>query len=213
MSAAIPDLKVILVGQSGVGKTSIANAFEKGEGFGATPAPTIFLNIKYRISTGRDGNQYKLMMWDTAGAERFAVMNRSFYRRSHAALVVYDVTSRKSFEEVAFWLKEVTQNLAGTEEAVLMLIGNKTDLADQRAVPFAEGAALARAHDMLFVETSAKSFDGINHAFDEVLEKIIDSGAVERRAQESAQVSGATVDVGGGSGANGDDGLGQGYCC
>jgi hypothetical protein len=51
------------VGQSGVGKTSIANAFEKGEGFGATPAPTIFLNIKYRISTGRDGNQYKLMMW------------------------------------------------------------------------------------------------------------------------------------------------------
>jgi len=78
---------------------------------------------------------------------------------------VYDITSRASFDRVAHWVAEITDHCAGAEEAVLMLVGNKLDRADERAVSFAEGAAMARAHDMLYIETSARSYAGVRQVW------------------------------------------------
>ena len=122
------------------------------------------------------GKKVKATIWDTAGAERYRTITSNYYRGSHAIIFVYDVTERSSFDNVEkFWLKEVQQFFPNTSEIVMMLVGNKIDNVAARSVSESEGEELARKHGMMFIETSAKEKIGVNEAFEEVVNKVIES--------------------------------------
>ena len=110
-----------------------------------------------------DGKQVKLQIWDTAGQESFRSITRSYYRGAAGALLVYDITRRDTFDHLASWLEDARQH--ANPNMTIMLIGNKADLSHRRAVSTEEGAAFARDHGLLFLETSAKTAFNVEDAF------------------------------------------------
>jgi len=110
-----------------------------------------------------DGTQVKIQVWDTAGQESFRSITNSYYRGSAGILVVYDITKAYTFKHVENWLQEARHR--GEKDAVILIIGNKTDLEDARQVSTEEGESLAAKHNARFVETSAKSAHNVDKAF------------------------------------------------
>jgi Ras-related protein Rab-2A len=105
----------------------------------------------------------KLQIWDTAGQESFRSITRSYYRGAAGALLVYDITRRDSFQHLSRWLEEAKQH--SHDHMVILLIGNKNDLEQRRAVTTEEGQAFADANGLLFLETSAKTAHNVEEAF------------------------------------------------
>ena len=141
--------------------------------------PTIGVEYKSKIFEVYD-KKVKATIWDTAGAERYRTITSNYYRGSHAVIFVYDVTERNSFDNIEkYWLKEVKEYFPNTQEIVMMLIGNKIDVADERKVTENEGEELARRNGMMFIETSAKERIGVNEAFEEVVNKVIESPMID----------------------------------
>merc|ERR1711991_947432 len=110
-----------------------------------------------------DGKKIKLQLWDTAGQESFRSITSSYYRGAHCALLTYDITRRNTFDYLEGWLMELRQH--SDANIVIILIGNKYDLAHMRAVPTVEGQAFAEEHGLLFLETSAKTAWNVEKAF------------------------------------------------
>lgn len=161
--------KLLIVGESGVGKTCILLRFAE-DSFEETFLSTIGVDFKVREIQCRD-KQVKLQIWDSAGQERFRNITSSYYRNCHGIIIVYDITNRESFTKVSEWIEEVKRYVPN---APLMLIGNKCDLEDKRQVQTVEGEDLAKRLGLVFVETSAKSSRNIDQAFTTLSEKLID---------------------------------------
>jgi len=157
-------------------------------------APTIGVEYKSKIFEVY-GKRVKATIWDTAGAERYRTITSNYYRGSHAIIFVYDVTERNSFENIdKFWLKEVKEYFPNTSEIIMLLVGNKIDNIYNRKVTEEEGEELARKHGMMFIETSAKEKIGVNEAFEEVVNKVIESPLVETISiGRNKGISGPTV--------------------
>ena len=171
-------IKVKTVGDSNVGKSSIVLRFVE-DTFSGEMQPTIGVEFKSKIFECYD-KRVKATIWDTAGAERYRTITSNYYRGSHAIIFVYDVTERNSFENIEkFWLKEVRGFFPNTAEIVLLLVGNKIDCEHSRKVTEEEGEELARKHGMMFIETSAKERIGVNEAFEEVVNKVLESPQVD----------------------------------
>eukprot|EP01040_Poterioochromonas_malhamensis_P008026 gene8026-8676_t len=149
-------LKFLLLGNTHVGKTNILLRFSSGT-FSENFISTIGIDFKYR-DVEIDGEQVKLQIWDTAGQERFRSVSASFYRGSHAIFLIYDITDHISFDAVSNWMAEIEAR--ADKEVIVVLLGNKCDLEDERTVPFAKGKSLADRYGIRFYETSAKS--GVN---------------------------------------------------
>ncbi|KAK7891704.1 hypothetical protein WMY93_023667 [Mugilogobius chulae] len=122
--------KIILVGDSNVGKTCVVQRFKSGI-FIEKQQNTIGVDFTVR-TLDIDGKKVKLQVWDTAGQERFRTITQSYYRSAHGAMVAYDITRRSTFESVSHWIREVEQH--GAASVVLILIGNKSDLHTNRQV-------------------------------------------------------------------------------
>ncbi|XP_023804148.1 ras-related protein Rab-18-B-like [Cyanistes caeruleus] len=118
-----------------------------------------------------EGRAVQLAIWDTAGQERFRTLTPSFYRGAQGVVLVYDVTRKDTFTGLGSWLSELEMYTTNSS-TVKMLVGNKTDKPD-REVERKEGLQLARKHSLLFIETSAKTQDGVQHAFEELVMKIL----------------------------------------
>jgi len=112
-----------------------------------------------------------VQLWDTAGQEQYRSLTRSYYRKSHGAIIVYDVTRRESFTKLEEWITAVREE-SGNENTQLLLVGNKTDLAEDREVTTEEGIKFAREHSLNFLETSALNGSNVNKAFQIVLQDI-----------------------------------------
>ncbi|CAE8642078.1 unnamed protein product, partial [Polarella glacialis] len=125
---------------------------------------------------------------DTAGQERFRTLTSSYYRGAQGIILVYDCSQRSTFEHVKFWQDEV-RKYSTNQDAILMLVANKVDLPDQQ-VTREEGEEFAFANSMMFIETSAKTRQGIKQAFEEVVFKILDTPSL----LQSTQPLGRTVD-------------------
>ena len=111
-----------------------------------------------------DGKQVKLQIWDTAGQESFRSITRSYYRGAAGALLVYDISRKETFNHLAGWLEDAQKN--SNSNMTIMLIGNKSDIADsQRAVSYEEGERFARENGLLFLEGSAKTAENVEEAF------------------------------------------------
>jgi len=167
----IATLKLLVIGDSGVGKSSLLMRFVHDK-FDEDQGPTIGVDFKSKVIDVA-GNKVKLTIWDTAGQERFRTLTASYYRGAHGVILVYDVSERSSFDHVTMWLDEL--NVYSTNNnLVKMLVGNKIDKPN-RDVTNKEGMSYARDNQMLFIEASAKDKQGVKQAFDEVTEKILDT--------------------------------------
>ncbi|KFO30124.1 ras-related protein Rab-19 isoform X2 [Fukomys damarensis] len=154
--------KVILIGDSNVGKTCVVQHFRSGV-YTETQQNTIGVDFTVH-SLDIDGKRVKMQVWDTAGQERFRTITQSYYRSAHAAIIAYDLTRRSTFESVPHWIHEVEKY--GAANLVIMLIGNKSDLWQKRHVLFEDACTLAEKYGLLAVlETSAKESRNIEEVF------------------------------------------------
>nr|XP_027299605.2 ras-related protein Rab-42 [Anas platyrhynchos] len=153
--------RVIVLGDAAVGKSSLLRCYAEGPG-GAVPCPTVGVDFYSRTVPLPPAGRAKLQLWDTAGQERFRSITRSFYRSAAGVLLVFDLTNRASFERVPEWYREA----AGDRAAAFVLVGQKSDLAAERAVSAEEAARLAASLGMAFVETSARSNRNVELAFE-----------------------------------------------
>uniref|UniRef100_A0A8D0L3U8 small monomeric GTPase n=1 Tax=Sphenodon punctatus TaxID=8508 RepID=A0A8D0L3U8_SPHPU len=162
-------MKLLLIGDSAVGKSSLLLRFTDGT-FEPHLNPTIGVDFKVKEMV-LGGILLQLAIWDTAGQERFRTLTPSYYRGTQGVILVYDVTRKETFMRLTSWLNELEMH-ATRSDIVKMLVGNKIDKPD-REVDRREGLQFARKHSMLFVETSVKTQHGVQCAFEELVIRIL----------------------------------------
>ena len=160
--------KVLLLGNSDVGKSSLILRYVD-QVWSDTFVPTIGVDFKVK-TLEIDNKQIKMQIWDTAGQERFRNVISSYFRGSHGIFLIYDITNRDSFKNLENWLIEIEKN--ASQNVLKILIGNKSDLVDDREIKTEEGQAFANRNGMKFIETSAKMNTNVNEAF-ETLAKLM----------------------------------------
>lgn len=180
--------KLVLIGDSGVGKSNLLSRFTKNE-FNLESKSTIGVEFATR-SLNIDGKVIKAQIWDTAGQERYRAITSAYYRGAVGALLVYDVTRHVTFQSIVRWLKELRDHT--DPNVIVMLIGNKSDLRHLVAVPTEDGKTLAEKENLYFMETSALEATNVEKAFTEVLNQIY--RVVSKRAVEAGD-DGATSSV------------------
>ncbi|KAL5255912.1 hypothetical protein ACHWQZ_G011210 [Mnemiopsis leidyi] len=161
-------LKLLLVGDSGVGKSCLMVRYSD-DLYSGTYISTIGVDFKVK-TVMHDGCTIKLMIWDTAGQEKFRSMTASYYRDAHGVMVVYDVTDPTSFSHVQTWLTEIDSTC---QDIVKILVGNKTD-SPLRKISKTEGEACARKYNLNLYETSAKLDLNVTEAFTELVDQVME---------------------------------------
>ena len=156
-----PVLKIILVGEMGVGKTTLLTQFAECK-VGPDRISTVQVDFRER-SIKVQGNHMKLEIWDTVGHEKHRRLTNNFYRGSQGALIVYDITRKESFDTLNLWLQSLDEVLG--EDLPKILIGNKKDLALNRVIDQYEGEEFAKRLGIPFLETSALKLDDVEKAF------------------------------------------------
>eukprot|EP01122_Echinamoeba_exundans_P017273 TRINITY_DN905_c0_g1_i2.p1 TRINITY_DN905_c0_g1~~TRINITY_DN905_c0_g1_i2.p1 ORF type:complete len:241 (+),score=59.50 TRINITY_DN905_c0_g1_i2:87-809(+) len=175
--------KIILVGNQGVGKTSVVNRFVKNT-YCEESKPTIGVEFATRTITV-DGKKVRIQIWDTAGQERFRGLTHTYYRGAVAALVVYDIQSKPSFLACERWISELRQNCDNKDLAVI-LVGNKLDQKHLREVPRDEAERFGVQQESMWLETSAADGTGIEEAFVELVRNALKKkGAVNAESAAS----------------------------
>lgn len=154
--------KTILLGDSGVGKTSLLVQFDTGRFQAGNFAATVGIGFTNKVVTV-DETPIKLQIWDTAGQERFRSVTHAYYRDAHALLLLYDVTNKTSYDNIRAWLSEIREH--ANEDVVIMLLGNKSDCGPERVVKREDGERLAKEYKVPFMETSAKTGLNVELAF------------------------------------------------
>ncbi|KAH9842470.1 GTP-binding protein ypt1 [Rhodofomes roseus] len=163
--------KLLLIGDSGVGKSCLLLRFAE-DNFTDSYLSTIGVDFKIR-TIELEGKTVKLQIWDTAGQERFRTIAAAYYRGAHGIVVVYDVTDPESFENVKSWLTEIERYASETVKR--LLIGNKSDLVEKKAVEYNTAQEFANQIQIPFLETSAKTAANVEEAFIVMSRQIKDS--------------------------------------
>ncbi|XP_064646007.1 ras-related protein Rab-8A-like isoform X1 [Lineus longissimus] len=159
--------KLLLIGDSGVGKTCVLFRFSE-DAFNSTFISTIGIDFKIR-TIELDGKKIKLQIWDTAGQERFRTITTAYYRGAMGIMLVYDITNTKSFDNIRNWIRNI-EEVSGTSQHASadvekMVLGNKCDMNDRRQVSRERGEQLAVEYGIKFLETSAKASINVEEAF------------------------------------------------
>ncbi|XP_067288496.1 ras-related protein Rab-43 [Pseudorasbora parva] len=162
--------KIVLVGDVGVGKTCVVQRFKSGV-FMEKQGNTIGVDFTMK-TLDIHGKRVKLQIWDTAGQERFRTITQSYYRSANGAIITYDISRRASFLSVPRWVEDVKKY--GGSNIVPLLIGNKSDLSEQREVPLADAQTMAHQLDFISaIETSAKDAQNVEEAFHKMAAELI----------------------------------------
>ena len=160
--------KVVLVGDSFVGKTNIMSKYLKNE-FHEDSKATVGVEFGSKQFT-IDGHSVKAQIWDTAGQERYKAITSAYYKGAKGAFIVYDITRKNSFESVERWVSDVIS--VADKKITIVLIGNKSDLEDQRQVTKEEAQDKANKLEIAFMETSAFSGDNLDKAFEMMMNEV-----------------------------------------
>ena len=160
-------LKILLIGDSGVGKSTLLSRYTDNT-FSESYISTIGVDFKIKEIIYLT-KKYKLQIWDTAGQERFRTITTSYYRGAHCILIMFDLTDLTSFDNVKEWLGEI--NKYANDGTLKILIGTKADLILKRQVSPKLISDLATQLNIQYIETSAKNGDNVNYVFETVCEK------------------------------------------
>ena len=155
--------KFIVLGETGVGKSCMVTRF-KDDTFQELHRPTVGVSFQ-NVMMNVDSTEIKLQIWDTAGQEIYRSITRSYYRESKCAIIVYDVTKPETFETIPSWIDDVKKN--APEECEIVLVGNKIDLATERAISSDELRVFAEKVNFPYFETSALTGENIRSMFEE----------------------------------------------
>ncbi|KAK3512585.1 hypothetical protein QTP70_017223 [Hemibagrus guttatus] len=162
--------KIVLVGDVGVGKTCVVQRFKTGT-FIERQGNTI--GVDFTMKTMEiQGKRVKLQIWDTAGQERFRTITQSYYRSTNGAIITYDITKKATFLAVPKWMEDVKKY--GGSNIANLLIGNKSDLTEERAVSLEEAQVMAHQLDFISaIETSAKDSSNVDEAFNKMAAELM----------------------------------------
>lgn len=160
--------KIVLIGDSGVGKSNILSRFTRNE-FCLESKSTIGVEFATR-TLQVEGKTVKAQIWDTAGQERYRAITSAYYRGAVGALLVYDITKKQTFDNLQRWLRELRDH--ADSNIVILMAGNKSDLNHLRAVQEDDGQTLAEREGLSFLETSALEASNIEKAFQTILTEI-----------------------------------------
>ncbi|KZT11557.1 GTPase [Laetiporus sulphureus 93-53] len=186
--------KVVLIGDSGVGKSNLLSRFTRNE-FNLETKSTIGVEFATRSITV-DGKTLKAQIWDTAGQERYRAITAAYYRGAVGALLVYDIAKHATYVNVTRWLKELRDH--ADSNIVIMLVGNKSDLKHLRAVPTEEAKTFAAENNLSFIETSALDASNVESAFQTILTdiyRIVSSKSLEQSADPIKPPTGDSITV------------------
>jgi len=164
-------IKVIVIGSSGVGKSSLLLRYAL-DTFKEDTRTTIGVDFKHK-KLRVNGELVDCQIWDTAGQERFSCISKEYYRGANGCLLVYDITDDSSFARVDHWYQELLTYAHTSENPITVLIGNKCDLKHLTKIPADEATKYAKAHGMNLFETSAKENKNVDEAFRVLVEDII----------------------------------------
>jgi Ras-related protein Rab-6A len=185
-SGSLNKYKLVFLGDQSVGKTSIITRFMY-DTFDTAYQATIGIDFLSKTMFLEDKSSIRLQLWDTAGQERFRSLIPSYIRDSSAAVVVYDITNRQSFLNSSKWIEDVRAERGN--DVIIMLVGNKSDMADKRQVTLEEAEEKAREHGAMVAEASAKAGHNIRGVFRQIAQ------ALPRQAKTDGQtVEGVKID-------------------
>ena len=175
----IPHYKILILGDPAVGKSCflaryVENSFEN------VYMSTAGMDYKYKDVELGDGKLIKLQIWDTAGQERYRTLTTNLYKGAVGIVLIYDITNKKTFDNVRSWITSIEEETS--KKIILILVGNKADLKDERKVQKEEGEDIAKEFNLPFFESSAQSGLNVKSVF-ETLAKLI----VEKKAQSANQ--------------------------
>ena len=179
--------KVVLLGEGAVGKTSLMLRYTENK-FVDKHISTIQAAFASKLLQ-IDDTQIELAIWDTAGQERFHALGPIYYRDSQGAILVFDITDRKSFDRVKKWVAELRQMLGDSVE--LFVVGNKIDLATARNIPTSEAVSYVESINAQFHECSAKTNEGVDELFEKVARAILEKTEVANGQQQEEEAQNA----------------------
>jgi small GTP-binding protein len=164
-------IKILTLGDTLVGKSSIVLRFSDNR-FDDNQLATIGIDYKTKYIKVKDAS-VKVLLWDTAGQEKFRNIARQYYKGANGVLLIYDVCDRKSYERIGFWMDELKQNNE-IEQLYIILVGNKIDLEEKRVVTREEAEKYAEDNNINYLEVSAKTGEGILDLFNEITKGTMD---------------------------------------
>jgi len=171
MASEEPTIKLLLIGPSNSGKTALLLRYV--DDLFDTDSATATIGVDFRVKKlSVKGKPYRLLLFDTAGQERFRTLTSSYYRNAQGCILVYDVSNRESFLSMEHWFGEC--KTYAEENVVKVLVGSKIDKTGARAVKFEEGKALADRHGAGFIEVSSKTRENVKVPFVQVVDKIVE---------------------------------------
>ena len=160
--------KIVLIGDTSVGKTNILSKYLTDE---FDPESKATVGVEFGTKNFKiENNIVKVQIWDTAGQERYRSITNAYYKGAKGALLVYDITNKKSFDNLDRWISDLKTN--GDEKISIVLLGNKSDLESQRVISTEEGKNKAELFKFAFMETSALNGSNIEKAFDELIKEV-----------------------------------------
>ena len=164
--------KILLLGDTSVGKTCFLMRYTDNT-FQEIHMSTIGLDYKLKNVQLEDGKFVKIQIWDTAGQDRFRSITKNYYKGAHGIILLYDITDRKSYDNVKTWVEQIREEVS--EKVSIILVGNKIDDVEGRKVKTEEGEKLAKEIGLSFFECSAKTGENIDLIFNELVKKTVEA--------------------------------------
>ena len=176
------EFKLILVGDPGVGKTSILTKFVTNE-FQSVYSSTIGVEFKLKDIYINNNNCARLKIWDTCGQEKFRAITRQYFKNSNGVFIVFDLTNKDTIKRLNVWMKDINDNVGN--DYFVFLIGNKVDIKDRDISISEEAKQFANSKKINYYEVSAKTGSGIYNVFEKMANKLVSKEKIEKNKNEN----------------------------
>ena len=203
--------KIVLIGDTSVGKTNILSKYLKGE---FEPKSKSTVGVEFGVKNFKiENNIVKVQIWETAGEERYRSITNAYYKGAKGSLLIYDITNKKSFENIEKWISDLKANTG--DNISMILLGNKTDLEEKREVSIEEGKNKAEFYNITFMETSAFNGNNIQEAFNELITDIYKKNheLLENQAKAEIIRDKNTIELFKGENTNTNEVKDRNWCC
>ena len=177
--------QLLIIGDSTVGKTSILSKYAS-KTFNENYLATVGLDFFTKDDT-IDNKIIRIKIWDTAGQERYKALTKCFFQKAQGVILVFDVTTRKTFDDLKFWIESINSNVYDNESIPIVIFGNKIDL-QKREVTKKEATDFAEKNNFEYYETSAKTGEGVDNAIKELAKKVMNSIG-KKKGRENLRLS------------------------